>query len=208
MTFLCNQHAIQEAHDNTVWDGAFDVSGNFLATCGADCAIKVWKKNEQPVEGRRWTKLLDHPILDTRWPLYSISWNHESAIIAVGGGDCTIRFFSLDEENSALTLLNIVSLDAEINCLRWNPVEKNVLGAACDDGTCLKMDCDVASYHIESYNFMADEGLQLAAENVPTTKLRLPSGDAVEISYAALRLGYPALESSSSLSDATKNLPR
>lgn len=55
------------------------------------------------------------------------------------------------------------------------------------------MDCDIVSYHIDSFNFLVDEGLQLAAENVPSVKIRLPNGDAVEFFYTSARLGFPLL---------------
>ncbi|KAI1729931.1 WD domain, g-beta repeat domain-containing protein [Ditylenchus destructor] len=131
------QHAIPDAHDNTVWSASFDGSGEYLCTCGADSAVKIWKRNRQNSSNSEpgWLKEVDFPILDTRWPLYSVSWNHQNGLIAVGGGDCLIRFFSFDNENAALSLLCAIRLDAEINCLKWNPVFKNIVGAACDDGT-------------------------------------------------------------------------
>lgn len=62
------------------------------------------------------------------------------------------------------------------------------------------MDCDIVSYHTESYNFLVDEGLQLAAEDVPSVKIRLPNGNAVEFSYTNARMGFPSLENSSTVS--------
>lgn len=59
------------------------------------------------------------------------------------------------------------------------------------------MDCEIASYHVESYNYMADEGIPLAAQDVPKIKMKLPSGDAVEFAYSNARLDYPMLSDGS-----------
>lgn len=59
------------------------------------------------------------------------------------------------------------------------------------------MDCEIASYHVGSFDYLADEGVHLAAVDVPTEKFRLPNGEAVEMKYTGAQLGYPALETSS-----------
>lgn len=56
------------------------------------------------------------------------------------------------------------------------------------------MDCDIASYHVESYNYLIEEGLRLAAHDVPKEKFRLPNGDAIEFGYVGVNLGYPILD--------------
>lgn len=56
-----------------------------------------------------------------------------------------------------------------------------------------EMDCDIASYHVESFNYLADEGANLAALDVPPEKFRLPNGEAVELRYTYAQLGYPTL---------------
>ncbi|VDN38107.1 unnamed protein product [Gongylonema pulchrum] len=56
------------------------------------------------------------------------------------------------------------------------------------------MECDIASYHVESFNYLAEQGVQLAALDVPAEKFRLPNGDAVELRYTGAQLGYPSLE--------------
>ncbi|VDN22218.1 unnamed protein product [Gongylonema pulchrum] len=61
-------------------------------------------------------------------------------------------------------------------------------------GTCRLMECDIASYHVESFNYLAEQGVQLAALDVPAEKFRLPNGDAVELRYTGAQLGYPSLE--------------
>lgn len=56
------------------------------------------------------------------------------------------------------------------------------------------MECNITSPHIESYNYMADEGLQLAARDVNRIKMRLPNGDTVEMGYGTVRLDYPTID--------------
>lgn len=58
------------------------------------------------------------------------------------------------------------------------------------------MDCDISGYHVESYNFLIDEGFQAAAEDIPSAKLRLPNGEAVEFWYTNARLGRPLQDNS------------
>uniref|UniRef100_A0A915PND6 DNA-directed RNA polymerase subunit beta n=1 Tax=Setaria digitata TaxID=48799 RepID=A0A915PND6_9BILA len=71
------------------------------------------------------------------------------------------------------------------------------------------MDCDVASYHVESFDYLAEKGIHLAALDVPAEKFRLPSGEAVEISYISAQLGYPAVgvNEGSSVIDSLKLFP-
>ncbi|VDM58705.1 unnamed protein product [Angiostrongylus costaricensis] len=57
------------------------------------------------------------------------------------------------------------------------------------------MDCDIASYHVDSFNYLAEEGVHLATQSVPKEKFRLPSGEAVELSYTGASIAMPTLES-------------
>ncbi|PAV66793.1 hypothetical protein WR25_10517 [Diploscapter pachys] len=56
------------------------------------------------------------------------------------------------------------------------------------------MECDVASYHVESFNYLADHGLNKAALDVPVEKFRLPTGEAVEINYTYAMLNKPTVD--------------
>lgn len=56
------------------------------------------------------------------------------------------------------------------------------------------MDCDVASYHVESFDYLAEQGVHLAALDVPSEKFRLPTGEAVELRYTGAQLGYPMIK--------------
>lgn len=50
------------------------------------------------------------------------------------------------------------------------------------------------SYHVDSFNYLAEQGVHLAALDVPAEKFRLPNGEAAELRYTAAQLGYPTLE--------------
>ncbi|KHN78016.1 DNA-directed RNA polymerase I subunit RPA2 [Toxocara canis] len=68
------------------------------------------------------------------------------------------------------------------------------------------MDCDIASYHVSSFDYLADEGLHLAALDVPPEKFRLPTGEAIEMKYNGAQLGYPSLETSSGTSSSLESM--
>ncbi|KAF7635726.1 hypothetical protein Mgra_00004818, partial [Meloidogyne graminicola] len=114
--------AIPDAHSETIWSATFEpLTGQHLVTVGGDKTIKIWSSEKRPEEGKSWCTwkvTVNFSISETRWPLYSVSWNCDG-FIAVGGGDCLVRFFIFDEDNSALSLLSSIRLPSEINCLAW-----------------------------------------------------------------------------------------
>lgn len=55
------------------------------------------------------------------------------------------------------------------------------------------MECEIASYHVESFNFLAENGLKLAALDVPAVKFRTESGHNVEIKYSDAILNKPVI---------------
>ncbi|TKR92764.1 hypothetical protein L596_007349 [Steinernema carpocapsae] len=68
------------------------------------------------------------------------------------------------------------------------------------------MECDIASYHVDSFNYLADHGLQLAAADVPPEKFRLPTGEAIELDYVSASLGFPSV-GGQGISEAAKIYP-
>lgn len=44
-----------------------------------------------PASKSKWSKVTSVKV-QTKWPLYTVSWNKLHGIIAVGGGDNKIRF--------------------------------------------------------------------------------------------------------------------
>uniref|UniRef100_A0AC34GHQ1 DNA-directed RNA polymerase n=1 Tax=Panagrolaimus sp. ES5 TaxID=591445 RepID=A0AC34GHQ1_9BILA len=58
------------------------------------------------------------------------------------------------------------------------------------------MECEIASYHVESYNYLADTGIKLAALDVPAIKFRTLNGENTEIKFVDAQLGKPSIGSS------------
>lgn len=56
------------------------------------------------------------------------------------------------------------------------------------------MDCDVTSFHVDSYNYLYEEGLNLAAQAVPVEKFQLATGEPIELSFTHASLGKPVLD--------------
>lgn len=56
------------------------------------------------------------------------------------------------------------------------------------------MECDIASYHVESFNYLIDPGVGLAALDVPPLKFRFANGDNVVISYTSASMQKPLLK--------------
>lgn len=54
--------------------------------------------------------------------------------------------------------------------------------------------CNISSYHVSSFNYLAEHGLRLAALDVPPEKFRLPNGDAIELKYTDAQLGFPCVD--------------
>uniref|UniRef100_A0AC35G0Z6 DNA-directed RNA polymerase subunit beta n=1 Tax=Panagrolaimus sp. PS1159 TaxID=55785 RepID=A0AC35G0Z6_9BILA len=60
------------------------------------------------------------------------------------------------------------------------------------------MECEIASYHVESYNYLADTGVKLAALDVPAVKFRTITGENTEIKFIDAQLGKPSIGASKS----------
>ncbi|KAI6182386.1 putative cytosolic iron-sulfur protein assembly protein CIAO1-like protein [Aphelenchoides bicaudatus] len=115
------QQKIQTAHEDTVWNAQFDSSGNYLISVGGDSKMKVWKKN------------IDVP--NSKWPIYTVSFDHFSDKFAVGGEDRILWVYELDKTNDTVNLLHSQKFPSDINCIAFNPVHSGILSLACDDGT-------------------------------------------------------------------------
>ncbi|EGT55139.1 hypothetical protein CAEBREN_31579 [Caenorhabditis brenneri] len=61
------------------------------------------------------------------------------------------------------------------------------------------MDCDIASYHVSSFDFLVTEGCQYAAQAIPAEKFRLKNGDAVTMKFTSAQLFKPSLDSGAKL---------
>lgn len=55
--------------------------------------FKIWKKDTTTkMSDQNWIKIIDYKVKETKWPLYSISWDEFYDLIAVCGGDSILRF--------------------------------------------------------------------------------------------------------------------
>ncbi|CAJ0577780.1 unnamed protein product, partial [Mesorhabditis spiculigera] len=57
------------------------------------------------------------------------------------------------------------------------------------------MECDVARHHIDSFNYLLDPGVDLAAKSLTPIKFRWPSGEAVIMKYKGARIENPRVGS-------------
>ncbi|MCP9264483.1 putative cytosolic iron-sulfur protein assembly protein CIAO1-like [Dirofilaria immitis] len=130
------QQKIDNAHESTVWSADFSDDGNSLVTVGADFNVNIWMRQETNLAASKskWNKVTS-VCLNTKWPLYSVSWNKLHGIIAVGGGDSEIRLYRLSNSTGSPILEECdKKISSEINCLSWNPLENRLLTCATDDG--------------------------------------------------------------------------
>ncbi|VDM96353.1 unnamed protein product [Thelazia callipaeda] len=123
--WITNQK-IDNAHESTVWAADFSHDGSYLVTVGADSIINVHEINNSLVSQGKWIKVISMSV-ESKWPLYTVSWSKIHGIIAVGGGDRKLRSFYKQ-------LFSVKILDSEINSLIWNPADGNLLAGATDDG--------------------------------------------------------------------------
>ncbi|UMM10247.1 hypothetical protein L5515_000112 [Caenorhabditis briggsae] len=65
------------------------------------------------------------------------------------------------------------------------------------------MDCDIASYHVSSFDFLVTDGCQLAAQAIPAEKFRLKNGDNVTMKFTSAQLHKPTLDSGAKLTSDT-----
>ncbi len=53
------------------------------------------------------------------------------------------------------------------------------------------MECDITGPHVQSYNYIIDEGIQRAAEDIFPERFKLPNDEAVTIKFVSASLGFP-----------------
>ncbi|KAI6228988.1 DNA-directed RNA polymerase subunit beta [Aphelenchoides fujianensis] len=197
----------KEAHEDTVWNARFNATGDYL--------LSLWKKcpGTTPAD-TRWICVATLQAPDAQWPLYSVSWDPVRDVFAVGGGDRVLWIYELDRQTDSLTLVDSHRFPSDINCVAFNPKHTGLLSIALDSGHVRlarledsEMECDVSGYHVQSFNYFSDEGIQKAMRDVPAEKWRMSSGDALEFFYTRLYLGKPSIQSVRGMVPSTDALP-
>ncbi|KAE9550716.1 hypothetical protein FO519_006065 [Halicephalobus sp. NKZ332] len=127
---------IESAHDSTVWSASWDPSGRFLATVGDDHFLKIWELVDPvPNSGAKLMKIASFEVENSRWPLFSVDWNKKTGLLAIAGADMRVRILEFNQDSQTVVLLSEKAVESEVNAVSWNPVQQEVLGVACDDGT-------------------------------------------------------------------------
>eukprot|EP01117_Protostelium_nocturnum_P010724 TRINITY_DN3861_c0_g1_i1.p1 TRINITY_DN3861_c0_g1~~TRINITY_DN3861_c0_g1_i1.p1 ORF type:complete len:195 (+),score=65.03 TRINITY_DN3861_c0_g1_i1:1457-2041(+) len=128
------------SHTSTVWDLAFDKTGDRMVTCSDDCNLIVWD-TENIKNGPK--KLCTITGFHTR-TIFSVDWSEED-LIATGSGDNYIRVFQRDStvnDPQAPSFLQIAvqkqAHDGDVNCIQWNPSKPQLL-ASCGDDNKIKL---------------------------------------------------------------------
>ncbi|CAM9829211.1 unnamed protein product [Chrysoparadoxa australica] len=126
-----------EGHTSTVWSIAVDSSGNRLASVSDDCSLRVWKRVDD-----KWVSVSTLSGYHRRC-IYSVDWAQSGhKCIATGAGDDCIRIFQESEYSSPssdspsfdLEVTVEEAHEGDVNCVRWNPVDVDLLASVGDDG--------------------------------------------------------------------------
>uniref|UniRef100_A0A0K0G3P5 Probable cytosolic iron-sulfur protein assembly protein CIAO1 homolog n=1 Tax=Strongyloides venezuelensis TaxID=75913 RepID=A0A0K0G3P5_STRVS len=135
---------ISNAHTSTVWGIDFNSDGTYLVSSGADGKIKIFKKvNGNTLSDCKLKEIIEFEVPNCKWPLYTVDWNKNTGLIAVGGGDKKLRILSFDSENEILTLKEEIKLEDEINSISWSPRLFNNLACALDNGQIVVVEVDL-----------------------------------------------------------------
>jgi WD40 repeat protein len=123
-----------EGHTSTVWDLAFNPTGNLFCSVGDNCnEFFLWELNEA-AKAQITVKKKKTIVSGHKRCIYSVAWS-KSNIVATGSGDDSIKLFRSRNDNLELLLSKEKAHQCDINCVSWNPVNTEILASCGDDGT-------------------------------------------------------------------------
>jgi WD40 repeat protein len=126
-------------HNSTVWSLGISYDGQKVVSCSDDLSIVVWECDGGNGIGT-WRASSSLKDLHS-FPIYSVNWNHQSNMIATGGGDNSITFCKLANscDGGGLVLEDKIenAHNGDVNCVRWNPNDElsHIIASCGDDGT-------------------------------------------------------------------------
>jgi WD40 repeat protein len=118
----------QEAHQSTVWDLAFNSSGNLFCSVGDNCNEFFLWSFESNEPKRKQIIPSGH-----KRSIFSVAWS-KTDIVATGSGDDSIRLFKVINGHLELITVKVKAHTNDVNCVAWNPVHSNILASCGDDG--------------------------------------------------------------------------
>lgn len=116
---------------------------NEFISCGMDSRVIFWKEVEGMICSFFFYDIDNignsedsHKVIlsgcNNDEPYYSVDWNENGVIVA--GGNNTMHLLSELKEGDFVDELEMVISEADVNCLRWNPVFTNQFVSCGDDG--------------------------------------------------------------------------
>jgi len=145
--WLCTQtlDTAYQGHESTVWNLACNQEGSKLLSCDDTGMILLWSIEtcDSSVE----LKLVSRNKVPSDFSIYSIDWA-SSGLIAIGSADNSISLLQLERSeggaageeadkrgNEILKLVKEVKQAhaGDVNCVRFNPKDPNLLASAGDD---------------------------------------------------------------------------
>lgn len=129
--------ATLEGHSSTVWDCQFlpDANG-LMVTCGGDRSVVVWQ--QQGRDTSSWTILARIDDAHAQ-PIYSVdvvaSDENGRYLLATASGDNTVGLFSFDGRAIVETPSSFVAHNSDVNCVRFNPKDRQIVATAADDSS-------------------------------------------------------------------------
>jgi WD40 repeat protein len=108
-----------EGHEDFINELAFDPSGRWLASAGADGSVKIWDYDAQK---------LVRTLTGHAGPLFSVAYSHDGGWLASAGEDGAIRLWDAATGRQIATWK---AHEKRINCIRFSP-DGNLISTGLD----------------------------------------------------------------------------